>query len=163
MKGHPDIIQLLNDVLTNELTAINQYFLHAKMLKPTGAWTTGQATSTLESIDEMKHADALIRRASCSSRGVPNLQALGKLRDRRDPVEVLFAADLALEHGRPASCSTRGDRLLRAPPTTTAAAGAAQADILESPRRRTWTGSRPSSRPGRSSVGEQNYLAQQLA
>ncbi len=77
MKGHDDVIKLLNDVLTSELTAINQYFIHARMCQNWGyerLWKKIRA----ESIDEMKHADQLIARILYLE-GVPNLQRLAKV------------------------------------------------------------------------------------
>ncbi len=94
MKGNPKIIDLLNEVLTNELTAINQYFLHARMCKNWGYDRLGSHIHK-ESIDEMKHADVLIERVLFLD-GLPNLQRLGKLSVGTTPHEVL-KNDLALE------------------------------------------------------------------
>jgi bacterioferritin len=77
MKGHDKIIELLNDVLTAELTAINQYFIHAKMCQNWG-YERLHARIRHESIDEMKHADEIIERILYLE-GVPNLQRLGKV------------------------------------------------------------------------------------
>jgi len=94
MQGDTDVITALNDILTSELTAINQYFVHYKMLENWGYHRIA-AKKREESIEEMKHADKLIERILYLD-GLPNLQRLGPVRGGQEPIEM-HKLDLTLE------------------------------------------------------------------
>jgi len=117
MQGDPQVIDHLNEALRNELTAINQYWLHYRMLANWGVSKLADYERH-ESIDEMKHADRLADRILFLG-GLPNFQMLGRLRVG-ETVEEILQADLALEHdalpplkAAIAHCETVGDYVSR--------------------------------------------------
>ncbi len=147
MKGDAKIIDLLNEVLTGELTAVNQYFLHSRMCRN---WGYRRLASHIhkESIDEMKHADELIERVLFLE-GLPNVQRLGKVMIGQTAHEIL-KNDLAVEmHAIP--LLNRGMQACRD-------AGDNGSEILlgksSTRRRSTWTGSRRNSRSSRRSASK---------
>lgn len=154
MQGNAAVIELLNEVLTNELTAVNQYFLHARMQKNWGFAKLAEHTYD-ESIDEMKHADALIERILLLD-GHPNVQRLDAVRIG-ESVPEQFAADLAVEvHAMEALrrgigvCREHGDDVTRLLFERILASEEEHVDYLETQIRLVQT------------LGEANYLSQQL-
>ena len=154
MKGDAKVIEFLNKALYNELTAINQYFLHAKMLKNWGLKELA-AHEYEESIDEMKHADKLSERILFLD-GLPNFQALGKLRIGENPREVLNA-DLALELD---ALPLLRDAIKHCESVNDYVSRKLFADILESEEEHIdWIETQLALIER---IGEQNYLAQQI-
>jgi bacterioferritin len=154
MKGNREVIDLLNDVLAAELVAINQYFLHAKMLKNWGYDRIAQKVRQ-ESIDEMKHADELIERILFLD-GLPNLQKLDKLNIGQTVAEQ-FKSDVELEYRAIKRlndgvqlCRERGDNATRDMLTTILRSEEEHTDWLETQLRLI------------AELGEKTYLAQQL-
>ena len=154
MQGDADVIELLNEVLTAELTAVNQYFLDAKMYSNWGYERLG-AKFRDESIDEMKDADELIARILYLD-GMPNVQRLGAVRVGETPLEKL---NLALELEREAIerlnrgialCTERGDNGSRDLLEDILEGEEEHADWLESQLELV------------NQVGEAHYLAQQI-
>jgi bacterioferritin len=154
MKGQDKILELLNDVLTGELTAINQYFVHAKMCQNWGyerLWHKIQH----ESIDEMKHADQLITRLLYLE-GIPNLQRLAKIN-----IGQTVKEQLSLDHALEAAalkrlndgielCRSLGDHGSRDLLERILVSEEEHTDWLEAQLELI------------SQIGEQNYLAQQI-
>jgi bacterioferritin len=154
MQGDPKIIELLNDVLTGELTAINQYFIHAKMCQN---WGFSKLAEHLrhESIDEMKHADQLIERVLYLE-GVPNVQRYSGI-NVGETVKEQFSVDYALEkaaiarlNAGVALCRDRGDNGSRELLEKILVSEEEHADWLEAQLGLIET------------VGEQNYLAEKI-
>jgi bacterioferritin len=115
--GHPEVLAALNEALKGELTAINQYFLHARMLEDWGFKKRGKEEYD-ESIEEMQHADKIIQRILLLG-GLPNLQDLGKLyigQDLKELIECDLRLELeGIEHYRHAIglCEGHGDYVSR--------------------------------------------------
>jgi bacterioferritin len=154
MQGDPRIIEILNDVLTGELTAVNQYFIHGKMC---GNWGYKRLAehNVHESIDEMKHADRVIERILFLD-GVPNMQRLNPVRVG-ETVPEQFQLDLELElaalkrlNDGIAVCTEAGDNASRALLEHILVDEEEHADWLETQLEAI------------RQVGEANYLAQQL-
>ena len=154
MKGDAKVIEFLNKVLYNELVAINQYFLHAKMLKNWGLKELAEHEYH-ESIDEMKHADKLSDRILFLD-GLPNFQALGKLKIGETPREIL-QCDLALELE---ALQLLKDAIVHCEGVGDFTSRQLFADILDSEEEHIdWIETQLSLIER---IGEQNYLAQQL-
>jgi bacterioferritin len=154
VQGHAEIIELPNEVLTAELTAINQYFVHAKMQDNWGYARLAQATRD-ESIDEMKHAEKVMERILYLD-GVPNLQRLSPLRVGETVPEQL-RLDLALE-------GEAIPRLNRAVAAATAAGDNGSRELFEAilvdeEEHADWLEAQLTLIE---QVGEANYLAQQI-
>ncbi len=154
MRGHDDIIELLNEVLTAELTAVNQYFLDAKMMSNWGYDRLGSKFRD-ESIDEMKDADELIERILYLD-GMPNLQRLSTIRvGETAPEKLTLALELEKEaverlNRGIALCVERGDNGSRELLEKILTGEEAHADWLESQLELI------------SQLGEPHYLAQQI-
>lgn len=154
MKGNPEVLTLLNDLLTNELTAINQYFIHAKMCDNWG-YSALAAKLRDESIDEMRHADLVISRILFLE-GVPNLQRYHKLRVG-ETVKEQFECDLQLEYGAIAALNAG---ITKAREAADNATEDLFTRILVSEEEHTdWIETQLELIK---QVGEQNYLAQQI-
>jgi bacterioferritin len=154
MKGNEEVLTLLNQLLTNELTAINQYFIHAKMCENWGFLRLYDKIRE-ESIDEMKHADAVIGRILFLE-GVPNLQRYHKLHVG-ETVKEQFESDLQLEYAAIAflnqgikAARDAGDNASEDLMTRILVSEETHTDWLETQLELI------------RQIGEQNYLAQQL-
>jgi bacterioferritin len=154
MKGDAKVIDLLNEILTGELTAVNQYFLHAKMCKNWGYERLHEHIRK-ESIDEMKHADTLIEHILYLE-GLPNLQRLGKLNIGQTVVEMLKndhvveAVAIPLLNKSIEACRAAGDNGSEDILTQILRAEEEHVDWLEAQLELV------------KQVGEANYLAQQI-
>ena len=154
MRGDPEIIELLNEVLTAELTAINQYFIHAKMCDNWGFARLAEKVRD-ESIDEMKDAEAVIERILYLE-GVPNLQRLGSVKVG-ETVKEQLETDLQLEYAAIAFlnqgievCRKVSDNATEHMMTKILVSEEEHTDWLEAQLELI------------KQVGEQNYLAQQM-
>lgn len=154
MRGNDSVIEVLNDVLTAELTAINQYFIHAKMCENWGYQRLGEYIRH-ESIDEMKHADEIIDRILFLE-GVPNMQRLNPVRVG-ETVPEQFQVDLELEYAAItrlndgiATCVSAADNASRALLEKILVSEEEHADWLEAQLELI------------RQVGEAQYLAQQI-
>jgi bacterioferritin len=154
MKGNEEILNLLNQLLTNELTAINQYFVHAKMCENWGYHRLAEKLRA-ESIDEMRHADIVVTRILFLD-GVPNLQRYHKLRigetvkeQLESDREVEYAAIAFLNQGIKA-CRDAGDNATEDLMTKILVSEEEHTDWIETQLELI------------RQVGEQNYLAQQI-
>jgi len=155
MKGSRKVVDLLNDVLTNELTAINQYFLHARICENWGyerLWHKVRA----ESIDEMKHADRVIERILYLE-GLPNLQKLGKV-NVGESVEEQLRLDLELERAA-IPVVNRGIELCRAEGDN-GSAELLEEVLKDEEEHASWLEAQLGLI---AQVGLQNYLAEQIA
>lgn len=154
MKGNEEVLNLLNQLLTNELTAINQYFIHAKMCQNWGYMRLAEKVRE-ESIDEMKHADQVIERILFLE-GVPNLQRYHKLRVG-ETVREQLESDLQVEYSAIAflnqgieACRKANDNATEDLMTKILVSEEEHTDWLETQLELI------------RQVGEQNYLAQQI-
>ena len=154
MQGDPDILVALNDILTAELTGINQYFVHYRMLENWGYKRLAQKKRE-ESIEEMKHADELIERILFFD-GVPNMQRLNPVRVGETVAEQ-FQVDLELEYDAVkrfnagiAACVAAGDNTTRAMLEKILVSEEDHIDWLETQQEAI------------RQIGEANYLSQQL-
>ena len=154
MKGNEEVMNLLNQLLTNELTAINQYFIHAKMCRNWGYDRLAKKVRE-ESIDEMRHADEVITRILFLE-GIPNLQRYHKLHIG-ETVKEQLASDLQLEYAAIAflnqgieACRKCGDNATEDMMTRILVSEEEHTDWLETQLELI------------RQVGEQNYLAQQM-
>ena len=154
MKGNDEVLALLNQLLTNELTAINQYFIHAKMCDNWGYERLGGKIRE-ESIDEMRHADLVITRILFLD-GVPNMQRYHKLRVG-ETVKEQFESDLQLEY---TAIAFLNQGIKAARDASDNATEALMTNILVSEEQHTdWLETQLELMR---QIGEQNYLAQQM-